>query len=131
MENLTEPAAVADFPDPDDQEAVHLAAEVASGNRRGGRLGPILVILGCALYFLLPLLAMARFSLQNVPTVRLGWSTLFEKWTTKFLTQAFDEPGFSDALNLSLQLALGTVIVTLALLLPTTLWLHLRVPKAR
>ncbi len=74
---------------------------------------------------------MARFALQNVPMARLGWSTLFDKWSFSGITKAFDEPGFRSSLWLSVKLAVGTVILTLALLLPTTLWVHLRIPKAR
>jgi putative spermidine/putrescine transport system permease protein len=106
----------------------------ASGVRppRGlGRFVPIVVVIACGLFFILPLLAMARFALQNVPMVRLGWSTLFDKWSFSGVTKAFHEPGFSETLTLSLKLAVGTVLLTLALLLPTTLWVHLRIPKAR
>jgi putative spermidine/putrescine transport system permease protein len=96
-----------------------------------GRFVPYIVVVGCGVFFILPLLAMARFALQNVPVVRLGWSTLFDKWSFSGITKAFHEPGFSETLTLSLKLAAGTVVLTLALLLPTTLWVHLRIPKAR
>ncbi|MGH9134032.1 MAG: ABC transporter permease, partial [Ilumatobacteraceae bacterium] len=46
-------------------------------------------------------------------------------------TKAFGDAQFRSSLYLSLKLAAGTVVVTLALLLPTTLWVHLRIPKAR
>jgi putative spermidine/putrescine transport system permease protein len=96
-----------------------------------GRFVPVVVLIAAGLFFILPLLAMARFALQNVPMVRLGWSTLFDKWSVSGITKAFHEPGFSETLTLSLKLAAGTVLLTLALLLPTTLWVHLRIPKAR
>jgi putative spermidine/putrescine transport system permease protein len=96
-----------------------------------GRLGPIAVVVACGVFFTLPLLAMARFSLQNVPVARLGWSTLRDNWSFSAITKAFDEPGFRSSLALSLKLAVGTVFLTLVLLLPTTLWVHLRIPKAR
>lgn len=99
--------------------------------RRVGRLGPNLVLVLCALFFLLPLIAMARFALQNVPTVLLGWSTLSKKWSIAGITKAFSEPAFGDALRLSVKLAFGTVALTMGLLLPTAIWVHLRVPKAR
>jgi putative spermidine/putrescine transport system permease protein len=89
------------------------------------------VLVLCAVFFLLPLLAMGRFALQNVPMVRLGWSTLFDNWSLSGITEAFGEAEFRGALLLSLRLAVGTVFLTLALLLPTTLWVHLRIPKAR
>ncbi len=98
---------------------------------RFARLLPNLVMLVCGLFFVLPLLTLARFALQNVPTVLLGWNTLFNKWSFKGLTKAFDDPGFWPALKLSLQLAAGTVLLTLGLLLPTAIWVHMRLPRAR
>jgi putative spermidine/putrescine transport system permease protein len=99
--------------------------------RRFGRLIPNLVLMISAIFVLAPLLTLARFSLQNVPTILLGWDTLFKKWSLNGLTKAFDDPAFWPALKLSLQLAVGTVALTLGLLLPTAIWTHLRVPKAR
>jgi putative spermidine/putrescine transport system permease protein len=96
-----------------------------------GRLVPIAVVVACGLFFILPLLAMARFALQNIPMIRLGWSTLFDKWSFSGITKTFHDAEFRTSLFLSLKLAIGTVILTLALLLPTTLWVHLRLPKAR
>lgn len=99
--------------------------------RRLGRFGPVAVVVLCFLFFTLPLVAMARFALQNVPMVRLGWTTLFDSWSFGGITEPFSDDEFRAALLLSLRLAIGTVIVNMALLLPTTLWVHLRVPKAR
>ncbi len=98
---------------------------------RFARLVPNTVVVVCALFFVMPLLTLARFALQNVPTVLLGASTLFKKWSISGLTKAFDDPGFGPALTLSLQLAAGTVLLTLGLLLPTAIWVHMRLPKAR
>lgn len=98
---------------------------------RWTRVFPVLVLLLHALFFLAPLLTLARFALQNVPAFLLGRKTLFKKWSLEPLTMAFDHPAFWPALKLSLQLALGTVAVTLLLLVPTAIWVHLRVPKAR
>ena len=74
---------------------------------------------------------MARFAFQRVPTIVLGWSTLLDKWTLSALTEAFDDPQFGPALWLSVRLALGAIALTLALMLPTAIWVHLRIPKAR
>ncbi|MCU1392538.1 MAG: putative transporter permease protein [Ilumatobacteraceae bacterium] len=98
---------------------------------RLGRLGPTLVLILSAMFFIFPLLALARYSLQNVPTVRLGWSTLFDKWSLKGLTKAFHDAHFWSTLRLSVKLAIGTVFLTLALLLPTAIWVHMRLPKMR
>jgi putative spermidine/putrescine transport system permease protein len=99
--------------------------------RRLGRLGPYVVLLCAALFFSLPMLAMARTVLQNVPAFLLNTDTLFDKWSFREMYRAFEEPDFRTALWLSLQLALGTVALTLGLLLPTAVWTHLRVPRAR
>ncbi len=100
-------------------------------SRRGNRLLPNVVIFIAFLFFTAPLVAIARFGFQNVPTVLLGWSTLFKKWTLDGITGAFDSPNFWPALKLSLQLAVGTVVGTIGLLLPTAVWVHLKLPKAR
>ena len=102
-----------------------------SSGRGLARLGPVAVVIGCTIFFVFPLLAMARFALQSVPMVLLGWSTLFDKWSFSGVTEIFSDQQFRDALSLSFRLALGTVALTLALLLPTTLWVHLRLPRAR
>ncbi|MDP2290607.1 MAG: ABC transporter permease subunit [Actinomycetota bacterium] len=104
---------------------------VGRPNARFARLLPNLVLVVAAIFFIMPLLALARFALQNVPTVLLGWDTLFDKWSLEPLGRAFEDPVFWDSLRLSLKLALGTVLLTLLLLLPTAIWVHLRLPRAR
>ena len=50
--------------------------------RRASRqIGSWVVLIACAIFFLVPIIALARFSFQKVPVVKLGWSTLFDKWT--------------------------------------------------
>ncbi|MFN8021513.1 MAG: ABC transporter permease subunit [Acidimicrobiales bacterium] len=99
--------------------------------KRFAKLVPTIVVIVCGFFFIAPLLTLARHSLQNVPAFLLGRDTLFKKWSLSGLWKAFDEPNFWPALRLSLKLAVGTVALTLALLLPTAVWVHLRVPKAR
>ena len=94
-------------------------------------MGPATLVVVSAVFFVLPLIAMARFSFQNVPMIRLGRSTLFDGWSLSGVTKAFGDAQFRAALRLSAELGLGTVVLTLALLLPTTLWVHLRLPRAR
>lgn len=113
-------------------EALQPAAD--NGVRAKSPLARVLqwvVLVGCGLFFLAPLLTLARHSLQNVPAFLLGRETLFKKWSLSPVTLAFDDPDFWPALSLSLKLALGTVVLTLGLLVPTAVWTHLRVPKAR
>lgn len=98
---------------------------------RLGRLGPNLVLVLAALFFIAPLLSTARQALQKVPMPLLTWGTLFKGWSLSGLVAVFDEPGFWDALYFSLKLAIATVLITLALLVPTSLFVHLRLPRAR
>ncbi len=111
--------------------AVVAPRPVGRPRTRFGRLVPNLVMVVCGLFFVAPLLTLARFSLQNVPTILLGWSTLFKKWSLAGLTKAFHDPAFWPALRLSLQLAAGTVLLTLLLLVPTAVWVHMKLPRAR
>jgi putative spermidine/putrescine transport system permease protein len=98
---------------------------------RFARLGPNLVLLAAAVFFIAPLVSTARQALQKVPMPLLDWGTVFDGWSLSGLQAVFDEPGFWDALYLSLKLAAATVLITLALLVPTSLFVHLRLPRAR
>lgn len=106
-------------------------APVVPQTKRTFKFGPTLVVIVCALFFVLPLLSMMRFSFQNVPMINLGKSTLLKGWSSEGVAKAFRDREFQSALNLSVQLAGGTVLLTLVLLIPTTLWVHIRIPKAR
>jgi putative spermidine/putrescine transport system permease protein len=106
-------------------------ANVGLARRGLGRLVPTIVLIAAALFFVAPLLSMARFALQNVQVFQLGKSNLFDKWSFSEVTKAFHEPNFKPTLFLSLRLALGTVLLTLGLLIPTALLVHVKLPKAR
>jgi putative spermidine/putrescine transport system permease protein len=99
--------------------------------RRRWHLGSWIVVIACAVFFAVPIVALARFSFQKVPVIRLGWGTLLDKWTWDGLLAGLRDPKFLPALYYSLRLVLTTVLLTLVLLLPTALLVHLRVPKAR
>jgi putative spermidine/putrescine transport system permease protein len=95
----------------------------ARPRRGGGRTGrwryPVLIIAG--LYFLLPLYAALRFALKN----NAG------KFSTKAFTGIPGSTGFSTAFLLSLRLALITTVITLLLMVPTAVYIHLRAPRLR
>ena len=95
------------------------------------RLGPNLVLVGAAIFFVAPIVSTARQALQKVPMPLLGWNTLLDKWSLGALARPFHENNFWPTLQVSLKLALATVIITLALLVPTALYVHLRLPRAR
>jgi putative spermidine/putrescine transport system permease protein len=65
-----------------------------------------------------PLLAMLRFSLEGS---KLG------TWSVAAWTQIVSYPGLSSAVELTLELAVLTSLAMLALLLPTMIWIKLRV----
>ena len=110
---------------------VSVAPAVTRSRRWLGRLGPNVILVAAAVFFLAPLVSMARFALQSVPVVRLGWHTLFQRWSLKGLTGAFHEPAFGSTLRLTIGLAVATVLLTQLLLVPTVLFVELRLPAAR
>jgi putative spermidine/putrescine transport system permease protein len=75
------------------------------------------------LFFLLPLLAMARFSLEGA---KLGtWS--LSAWRQIASFQGTGVPPLLSAIEITLELAGITCVVTLVLLVPTMIWIRLRV----
>jgi len=90
-----------------------------------------LFLLAMAVFFLFPFYAIARFAFQRVPTVVLGANNFFDRWTVSGLTTAFHDPQFTTALRFSAMFTIGAVALTLGLMLPTVMWVNLRVPKAR
>jgi putative spermidine/putrescine transport system permease protein len=83
----------------------------APRQRSGAWRWVVLIIAG--LYFLLPLYAALRFA---------GLSGFKDVFTT---------PGFGSSLWLSIQLAAVTWLVTMLLMIPTTVFVYLRLPRLR
>jgi putative spermidine/putrescine transport system permease protein len=71
-----------------------------------------------ALFFLLPLYAMVRFSLEGKKT---------GTWSVTAWTQIVSYPGLLSAIEITLELAVITCVVVLVLLVPTMIWIRLRV----
>jgi putative spermidine/putrescine transport system permease protein len=71
-------------------------------------------------YFIVPILASLRFTLQK--NYAGGWSLQAYK-------AAFNDAGFLPALWLSAEVAAVAAVITLVLLLPTVIWVHLRLPN--
>lgn len=90
--------------------------------RRSGRRArwryPVLIVTG--LFFLVPLYAAFRFA-----------SRVDGKFTLKPFTSIPHQAGFTSAFYLSLRLAFFTTVITLALMVPTAVYIHLRVPRLR
>jgi putative spermidine/putrescine transport system permease protein len=81
--------------------------------------GIVLVLTGA--FFLVPLFAALRFSLQNF-TGGLTFSAY---------TAIPSQLGFTAALSLSVRLAAVTTGITLGLMVPTSVYVHLRLPRLR
>jgi putative spermidine/putrescine transport system permease protein len=101
--------------------------EVTTGARprRAGRGRPALwrwaVLLIAGVYFLLPLAAAAKFALAPPHT----------KFSFDAFTGITSVTGFSDAFTLSIKLAVVTTLITLVLMVPTAVYVHLRAPGLR
>jgi putative spermidine/putrescine transport system permease protein len=83
------------------------------------------------LYFIIPMLAMARFAFQKTPVALLTPDTIFDRWTLSGLFDAFGEEGLHHSAWISIQLALLAVLVNLALLLPLSIAVELYYPRAK
>ncbi len=93
-----------------------LAGETAPPRPRRRRSVPVwrwVILLLTGVYFLIPLYAALRFA---------GIASFGD---------VVHHTGFSAALILSLKLAVITTVLTLALMVPTTIYVHLRLPRLR
>jgi putative spermidine/putrescine transport system permease protein len=93
---------------------------------RSGRLTPWdwLWLAIAALYFLVPLYGTAEFSLET------GGGHYGFTYYAQIL-QDTSSPTFKDSFILSLKLAIGTVVVSTLLMVPTVFWVNLRLPRLR
>jgi putative spermidine/putrescine transport system permease protein len=74
-----------------------------------------------AAYFIIPFYAAMQFSLQNK----------YGHFSLQPLTQIAQAPLFLSALWLSTQLAIATMAIVLILMVPTMIYVHLRMPRFR
>ena len=105
MAEVTAPAARTQGPAP--------RAERAAGRRGSFPVWRWVILLAAAVYFLLPCWAALRFA------------------GIKAFGSVFSQAGFGSSIWLSLQLALVTWLITMLLMVPTTVYVHLRVPRLR
>lgn len=89
--------------------------------RRRPRIGLALVVVLSGAFFFLPLLGAAKF----------GYYTPIKGLTLDPIREVTKNPKFSADLWLSVRLALATTVASLILMVPTMVWLHLKVPKLR
>lgn len=91
-----------------------------------GRLGRWTVLAVAALYFIGPLVAAISFTLRDA-----HGGISFSAYRDIFATPSTGQIGLTTALVYSLELALVTIVLTLLLLVPTQLLLHLKLPRWR
>ncbi len=97
------------------------APVVATRRRRRPRLGRGVILLIAALYFLVPLYAALDFSLKN----------LQGHFSLSPLTQIAGQDGFTGAVLLSFKLSVTTLVIEMLLMVPTVIYVHLRLPRFR
>ena len=85
------------------------------------------ILTACAIYFIGPLLAAISFTVQD--HVHGGIS--FSAYRAIFKQPPNGQVGFSTALTYSLEIAVVTIVLTLVLMIPTQVLLHLRFPRVR
>jgi putative spermidine/putrescine transport system permease protein len=90
-----------------------LAHPRGSGPRRSYPVWRWVILLVAGVYFLVPLFAALRFAGIGA------------------FGSVISEPGFTSSLALSVRLAVVTTVITIALMLPTAVYVHLRLPKLR
>lgn len=98
------------------------------------RIGSVLkwvFLTAVGLYFVVPMLAMARFAFQNVPTALLTPDRLLSEWSAAGLWTAVSDPQVLSAARTSLILVVLAIIVNLALLLPLAIVTEVRAPRLR
>jgi len=98
---------------------------------RATRLVWWLVLVVVGLFYLVPMLSMARFAFQRIPVIKLSLDNVFDRWTVEPLFDTFGDPNFRKAALLSVMLAVATAVATSVLLLPTMVVAHLRSSRAR
>jgi putative spermidine/putrescine transport system permease protein len=94
--------------------------------RRSGRVARRVILAVCGIYFIGPLIAAIGFTLQDP-----GGGLTVKAYREIFAKPATGQIAFTAALIYSLEIAAVTILITLALMLPTQLLLHLRLPRWR
>ncbi|MCU1684490.1 MAG: rane protein of unknown function [Amycolatopsis sp.] len=101
-------------------------ARARRGPQRGSRSRWV-VLFFAAVYFLGPLLAAFLFTIQDKAKGGIN----FHAYADVFAAPPNGQESIQTALLLSVELSVITIAVTLALLLPTMLLLHLRFPRVK
>ena len=81
----------------------------------------------CGIYFIGPLVAAISFTVQD----HVHGGLTFSAYRAIFSRPPNGQVGFTTALAYSLEIAVVTIVLTLVLMLPTQVLLHLRFPRVR
>ena len=81
----------------------------------------------CGIYFIGPLIAAISFTVQD----HLHGGITFSAYRAIFAHPPNGQVGFTTALTYSLEIAIVTIVLTLLLMVPTQVLLHLRFPRVR
>lgn len=84
-----------------------------------------------AIYFALPMIAMARFAFQNVPMALLTPEKLLTGWSLSGLWTAITDPQVMSATWTSLQIVALSIVVNLLILVPVAIVTEVRNPALR
>jgi putative spermidine/putrescine transport system permease protein len=84
-----------------------------------------------ATYFFVPLIAMARFAFQSVPTALLTPETMFTGWGVSGLWDAVTDPLVLQSVRVSLTLVILTILLNLVLLIPLAVVVEVRSPRMK
>jgi putative spermidine/putrescine transport system permease protein len=79
------------------------------------------IVIGGALYFLLPVLGTLEFSLR----AKKGELSLLA------YENIFNDPRFFETFGFSVRMAIFTILLSLILIVPTAYWVHLKLPRLR
>jgi putative spermidine/putrescine transport system permease protein len=103
---------------PKDGQTASLSTTGPRPRRRRGALWAWIVFIIGALYFIVPLIATFEVSMRAKP--------LFAAYTNSFA-----DPRFASSLIYSFVIGLITVVLSIALIVPTAYWVRLRAPRLR
>ena len=102
-------------------------AKATRPRRKRGGITRLVVLLVCAIYFFGPLLTAFIFTIKD----NVHGGVTFSAYTEIFAKQPGSQVAIGTALRISLSLAVATILLTLLLMIPTQLLLHLRYRKVR
>jgi putative spermidine/putrescine transport system permease protein len=88
-------------------------------------------LLALAAFFVIPMLAMARFAFQSVPVVLLTPETLLTGWSIQPILTIFTTSQALSATRVSVLLALFTIIFNLVILIPLAIVTEVKAPRMR